>query len=283
MNKYIYINYYSDHDPARRAENLQCVNSNLALPWLDGMIIFLDNPEHRSDITPNHKITFVDIPRRMEFRDAVQHANDQLPPNSIFIILNLDIMIEDNAAWPRIGRDFFQRGFPHKAMVCKRHNLAADGNLWIEEANWQNGDFCDAYVMTTPVAAGLLQEDLAFCVGGAPQCDNTMMYLMHKYYHVFSWGSKYRIIHIDIARKKTIEATGMILNDNTDYRPSRRGTEHLAIPAYQDWDTLLIQQREPIYIRNVSIKEIFYQQSIVRSQLVYRTQEYLIRNKHHDE
>ena len=246
MKKYIYVNYYRDRDAARQAENLQCVSSNLELPWLDGMIIFVDNAEHASDIPGDDKINFVNITRRMEFRDAIHHANDNLPPNSIFIILNLDIMIENNDAWPDIDRNFFETGYAHKSMVCKRHNLSADGTLWIEEQSWQKGEFADAYVLTTPVASGLLQEDLGFCVGGAPQCDNTMMYLMHKYYHVFSWGERYRIIHIDLARKN--KTTGMILNDATDYRPSRRRNQHIDIPAYQDWNRLLAEQRQPIYL-----------------------------------
>ena len=246
MKKYIYVNYYRDRDPARQAENLQCVSSNLELPWLDGMIIFVENAEHASDIPGDDKINFVNITRRMEFRDAIHHANDNLPPNSIFIILNLDIMIENNDAWPAIDQNFFETGYAHKSMVCKRHNLSADGTLWIEEQSWQKGEFADAYVLTTPVASGLLQEDLGFCVGGAPQCDNTMMYLMHKYYHVFSWGERYRIIHIDLARKN--KTTGMILNDATDYRPSRRRNQHIDIPAYQDWNRLLAEQRQPIYL-----------------------------------
>jgi hypothetical protein len=255
MKKYIYVNYYRDRNPARLAELLRCVNSNLSLPWLDGMIIFLDDPEHATDIEPKAEITFVNIGRRMEFGDAIQHANDNLPPDSVFIILNLDILIEHNTAWPTIDRDFFQTGFPHKAMVCKRHNLAADESLWVEEKSWQKGEFCDAYVMTTPVAPGLLQEDLAFCVGGAPQCDNTMMYLMHKYYHVFSWGERYRVIHIDLARKKTTK--GMIINESTDHRPGRRRTEHIYINGYQDWDRLLKEQRQPEYRPTNSTTKIF--------------------------
>ena len=246
MKRYIYCNYYSDKDPARREENLRCVAHNLSLPWLTGMVIFLDQEHHKQDIPPDHKITFVTLDRRMEFRDAIQHANDSLPPDSVFMILNLDIMIEDSAAWQHIDRDFFQTGWPHKAMVCKRHNLAADGSLWVEDDSWRKGEFCDAYVMTTPVMPGLLQQDLAFCVGGAPQCDNTMMYLMHLYYHVFSWGSRYRIMHLDLARKPQV--TGMILNDATDHRASKRRDQHIDIPAYQDWDRLLAEQKEPLYL-----------------------------------
>lgn len=247
MKRYIYCNYYSDNDLARREENLRCVKHNLSLPWLTGMIIFLDHVDHSVDLPCNEKITFITIPHRMEFRDAIKHANDALPPDSLFIILNLDIMIEDSAAWQNIDRDFFHTGWPHKAMVCKRHNLAADGSLWIEDASWRKGEFCDAYLMTTPVASDLLQEDLAFCVGNAPQCDNTMMYLMCKYYHVFSWGERYRIMHLDLAKRSKIKS-GIITNSATDYRPSRRQNEHIDIPAHQNWNLLLAKQQKPVYL-----------------------------------
>ena len=246
MKRYIYVNYYSDRDPARRAENLQCVHGNLQLPWLERMFVFVDQPDHARDLPPDDRIEIIDIPRRMEFRDAVQHANDNLPPDSIFMILNLDIMIQDSENWHNIDRDFFQVGYPHKAMVCKRHNLASDGSLWIEERSWQKGEFCDAYIMTTPLRPGFLDQDLDFCVGNAPQCDNTMMYLMHRFYHVYSWGSRYKIVHVDIVRRDVIRS-GVIVNATTDRRPSLRKNEHIDICAYQDWDLLLQEQRCPEY------------------------------------
>jgi hypothetical protein len=258
MKKYIYCNYYSDADPGRREENLRCVYHNLSLPWLDGMIVFLDNPDHAQDIKPDSKITFVTRGQRMTFRDAVQHAHDTLEPDSIFIIINLDIMIENNDAWCRIDRDFFQTGWPHKAMVCKRHNIAADGSLWIEDASWRKGDFCDAYVLATPVAPGLLSEDLDFCVGNSPQCDNTMMYLMHRYYHVYSWGELYRIMHLDLVKRQEIK-TGVITNSMTDYRASRRRDQHIDISAYQDWHRLLREQHEPSYLPTWRLHTLSFQ------------------------
>ena len=99
------------------------------------------------------------------------------------------------------------------------------------------GNFCDAWVLKTPFDPGFIKENLWFCVGGAPGCDNVMMYLMNVYYHTFSWGDKYRVFHLDICRKQG--ETKMITNDATDWRASVRKKEHLSIPAYQDWDRLL--------------------------------------------
>ena len=246
MTRNIYINYFRDRDPHRRAEYLECVTNNLCLPWLTHMWIFLDDPDHAQDLPQDPRIRLVELGRRMEFRDALLHAQANLPAHSIVIILNLDIEIRDSEAWVRIDQDFFAQGYPFKTMVCKRHNIREDGTLWIEEHSWRKGEYCDAYVLQTPLQPGLLDEDLGFCVGGAPQCDNLMMYLMSRHYHVFSWGSRYQIIHRDLARKPD-DASGMIVNKATDYRASRRKNEHIDICAYQDWDQLLQQQQRPEY------------------------------------
>jgi hypothetical protein len=87
-----------------------------------------------------------------------------------------------------------------------------------------------------------------------------MMYLMSKYNHVYSWGSKYKIYHYDLCRKQT--STKMILNSATDYRASSRKDEHIDIPAFQDWEYLLKNKIAPDY-RKTWIKcfkedKIFY-------------------------
>ena len=247
MKRHIYINYYRDSDPARHAEYMECINNNLALPWLDTMWVFLDSSEHARDLPHNHKIHTIDLGRRMEFRDVMDHAAKNLDPDNIVIILNLDIEIRDSEAWHRIDRDFFLQGHAHKTMVCKRHNIREDGSLWIEEYSWRKGEYCDAYVLRTPLDPGFLAEDLAFCVGGAPQCDNLMMYLMSRYYHVYSWGSRYQIIHRDLARKPG-DVSGMIVNKATDYRASVRRDQHIDICAYQDWEDILAHGLTPQYL-----------------------------------
>lgn len=246
MKKYIYINYFSDKNPGRRAEYLTCIRNNLSLDFIDGMIVFLENPAHQADLPANDKISFVEQSRRMEFRDCMEHAQTNLAPGDLVIMLNLDIYLDDSDAWRNIEQEFFDVGYAHKTMVCQRHNVNPDGSLWIEEPNWRKGDFCDAWIMRTPIDERLLQEDINFCVGGAPQCDNLMMFLMSKYYHVFYWGEKYRIFHLDNHRKTDV-ASQMIFNDATDWRPSQRKLEHIDITAYQDWNRLLVDGEQPLY------------------------------------
>jgi hypothetical protein len=255
MTRNIYINYFRDSDPARRDEYLQCIRANLALPWLDHMWVFLDHEDHARDLPTDPRIHEICLGRRMEFRDALDHAHHNLGPGSIVIILNLDIEILDGPHWATIDRDFFDQGHPAKTLVLKRHNLREDGSLWIEEYSWRKGEYCDAYVLRTPLDPALLREDLGFCVGGAPQCDNLMMYLMSRYYHVYSWGSQYRIVHRDLARKPR-DASQMIVNSATDYRASVRRDQHIDIPAYQDWPRLLATEQQPQYLPTWRIHQV---------------------------
>lgn len=254
MKKYIFINYFSDKNEERKKEYLYCVQKNIEPDFINKVFIFVENPNSKKDIPSNDKIVFIDIPKRMEFADAIHYAAKNLEDDSIIIILNLDIFIENSKEWANLDKEFFEVGYPNKALVCKRHNLDENMNTWIEEYSWNKGEFCDAWIIKTPFNPEFLKEDFNFCVGGAPQCDNTMMYLLSKYNHVFSWGSKYKIYHYDLCRKQT--TTEMVLNEATDYRASKRRNEHIDIPAKQNWETLLKTKSQPKYLPTWRIFEI---------------------------
>ncbi len=247
MKKYIFINYFSDPDPVRRAEYVYCVEQNLACQFIDKVFIFVENEECKQDLPVTDKIIYIDIKNRMEFGDIFRYVKSNIEDDSVIIILNLDIFIDNSDYWAKIDTDFFDVGFPKKALVCKRHNLDENMQSWVEDYSWKKGEFCDAWVMKTPIDENFFNEDLNFCVGNAPQCDNTMMYLMSKYNHVFSWGSKYKIYHYDVCRRHNYKS-GVIINKTTDTRPSKRKTEHIDIPAHQDWNMLLKTSTQPKYL-----------------------------------
>lgn len=244
MKTYLFSNYYRDKNKDRRDELLTCVHTNAHLPFVDHAITFLEDAKHKRDIKFTKKTEFVVLNRRMEFNDVFEYVRKNVPDNSLVIIVNLDIFLEDSPSWANIEQEFFNIGHPEKALVCCRHNLDDNLRVWVEEASWERGEFCDAWVFKTPINPEFYKEDTKFCVGGAPQCDNVMMYLMNKYYHVYSWGSKYRIFHYDIARKRETRSE-VIVNDKTDYRPSIRKREHIMISAFQDYDKFLREGIRP--------------------------------------
>lgn len=250
MKKYLYLNYFREADPGRRQEYQHCLEKNFALNWVDGYIIFLEKADHAADLPRDSRIQTVLLPRRMEFRDAIDHAHSTIDHNSVIIIINLDVYLA-GPHWETIDKDFFQQGHPNKAMVCTRFNLAVDSTesstkLEIELQNWYKGDFCDAYVLSTPFSPGFIQEDLSFCVGHAAQCDNLMMYLLRRYNHVYSWGSRYQIIHVDICRSLDWQEKLTANPKTTDHRAKVRQHEHINIPTQQAWQQLLERGEAPV-------------------------------------
>jgi hypothetical protein len=244
MKTYLFFNYYRDSNKERKEELLMCANTNAHLPFIDNIVIFLEDAKHKRDIKYKDRTQFVTLNRRMEFNDVFEYAQQHVPDDSLIIIINLDIFLENSKAWQNIEQEFFNVGHADKALVCCRHNLNENLKIWVEEESWERGEFCDAWIMKTPINPEFLKEDTKFCVGGAPQCDNVMMYLMSKYYHVYSWGSKYKIFHYDVARKRESK-TELILNDKTDYRPSERKSEQVMISAFQDNERFLREGTRP--------------------------------------
>lgn len=250
MKKYIYCNYFSDSNLQRRLEFLHCIYANLSLDFIDGMIVFLEREEHKNDLPDNPKIQYVLLNRRMEFQDAVEHAQTQLEPQSIVIILNLDIFLEDSDQWRNIDQEFFQVGHNKKALALTRHHIQSldDPQITIEVDSWLEGHFCDAWILKTPLDPEFLKQDFRFCVGHAPQCDNLMMGLMSNYYHTYSWGSKYRIYHYDVCRGLVgVDAKTEFRKSTADLRPQARRDEQRNIPTQQDWNKLLATGQEPAY------------------------------------
>lgn len=244
MKTYLFYNYYRDSNEDRKDELLTCVNTNAKLSFIDQTVIFLENEDHKIDLDSLERTEFVVLDRRMEFNDVFEYIQQSVPDNSLVIIINLDIFLENSKEWRNIEQEFFNVGYTEKAMVCCRRNLDANLKVWVEQDSWSRGEYCDAWVFRTPINPEFLKEDTKFCVGNAPQCDNVMMYLMSKYYHVYSWGSKYKIFHYDIVRKKETK-TEIILNNNTDHRPSKRKTEQVMISAFQDYEKFLLEETRP--------------------------------------
>ena len=248
MKKYIYINYFRDSNPERQKEYLHCINHNLGLDFVDAMIVFLEKEEHKSDLPESSKIQYVYHPQRMEFKDVFDHANKNIEPDSVIVILNLDIFLENSEEWKSIDHNFFEAGYADKALVLTRHNIVEYGSNFvdIESDYWLHGNFCDAWVLKTPLKEDFLEEDFEFCVGNAPQCDNLMMGLMSKYYHTFSWGSKYRIYHYDVCRgAKSMQDKLDNFPKAVDYRARDRRSQHMSIPTMQPWEYMLENKIRP--------------------------------------
>jgi hypothetical protein len=258
MKKYILLNYYRDYDEQRKKEYLFCLKKNVNLKFIDKLFIFIENDDYKNDLNflnIYNKTYFIKIQKRFEFNDAINYSKEFLK-NSVIIIINLDIYLQDSVNWQNVDKFFFMRGHPRKALVCYRNDI--NKNLLYKKISSNNsksltkGDSCDAWVLQTPFEKGFLRENFNFCVGNAPGCDGLMMSIMNNHYHLYSWGKKYKIFHYDVCRKLSVNKikynffkNAYILNHRADIRPTLRFNEWIAVPTNQNWQYLLKYKKKP--------------------------------------
>jgi hypothetical protein len=259
MKKYIIINYYSDNNFERKKELLYCVQKNLNLSFISKVIVFFDKHEDINDLKNliNYKkLVFVDTKKKLLFKNIIYYCQKNLPKNSILIIINLDIFLANNKYWKFIDRDFFKKGYFKKALVCHRVNLhqkkMSKINIENDKLSIKEGDFADAWIMSTPIDNNFVNEDLNFTLFGSPGADPLVMGIMTKYYHVFHWGKRYKIYHYDIVRKNNDLIPKHFhlvrINPRTDPTALMRINEAVKIPINQDWKVLLKKKRKPVFI-----------------------------------
>lgn len=260
MKKYLITNYYSDQNPERKKELLFCLQKNLDLNFIDNIIIFLEKKNDKQDLlnlNNNDKIIYFDLNNsNFTLKKVFIYVEKELPDECIIIITNLDIFLEDNKYWRNINENFFNIGYPHKALVCTRENLysekLSEWQVETERKSIKEGDFSDAWVLKKPFNKNFIKENFNFTMLGSPGPDPLLMGLMSKHYHTFSWGSKYKIFHYDVCRKvqknKSSHYYHVHINNRTDVRPLMRADEAVKIPLIQDWEKLLKNKIRPKFI-----------------------------------
>jgi hypothetical protein len=285
MKKYILLNYYRDYNEERRREYLFCVKKNLDLNFIDRLIIFIENDDYKNDLNlfnASKKISFIKINKRFEFKDAINYSKKILK-NSVIIIINLDIYLDDSLEWKNIDKIFFIKGHPNKALVCYRHDinkkLLSKNISVMNNKSLIKGDSCDAWVLKTPFDKNFLKQNFNFCVGNAPGCDGLMMSLMNNYYHLYSWGKKYKIFHYDIIRKTVVNKTkyniynnSYILNHRADIRPTLRFNEWINVPIKQNWNYFIKSKTKPNFFypnKNFTILRLIYRIYIFRLNQIF--------------
>lgn len=268
MKKYIIINYYRDNNPERKKELLYCVQKNLNLSFIYKVIVFFEKDEDVNDIKNlrnYRKLILVETKKNLLFKNIIDYCQKNLPKNSILIIINLDIFLANNKYWKFIDRDFFKKGYFKKTLVCHRTNLyqkkISKMNILNDKLSIKEGDFADAWVMSTPIDANFMNENLDFTLFGSPGADPLVMGIMAKYYHVFYWGKRYKIYHYDIVRKNSDLIPKHFhlirINSRTDPRALMRINEAVKIPINQDWKFLIKKKRKPVFIYIKKRSEFF--------------------------
>jgi hypothetical protein len=270
MKKYIIINYYIDTNSERKREYLFCIQKNLNLDFISGVVIFLENSADKKDLVNLrnfNKIILVLTKKRLDFKTAIFYADKYLK-KSIVIILNLDIFLANSSAWRNID-NFFITGYKKKAVICHRHNLfnkKLTKHLQVQEIiSQRQGDFSDAWILQTPFDKNFLKSNFSFSIGNSPGCDGLIMGILTKFYHVYNFSKKCKIYHFDVCRKinknlkfNKFANSSFIVNSSIDLRPLLRVHEWVKIPPNQDWNLLLSNKIQPLFFKSHINKNFIY-------------------------
>lgn len=156
---------YAAPSPERRAELDACLVENLSHPTVQAAIDLAEN-DYVNPVTYMHpKLKRRPQASRNTFADAVQAANDMLPPDSLVVLMNLDVHLAGD--WSAVT-SYVPPG--SKAALClARHETLEDGTLkpnaqllGLAHANAQ-----DAWAWRTPLHV----QDADFTLGSIG-CDN---------------------------------------------------------------------------------------------------------------
>jgi FkbM family methyltransferase len=225
--------FYHDPDPHRRGELLECIKRNLANDSIDEVRVFIEDataPETISDAVGQHKLTLIQLGRRMTFRFLFDYANENLNGQTVLVV-NADIYFDET-----LGR---LNGYDldGKLLCLSRWDVQADGSLnFFEHSHSQ-----DAWIFKAPIAP----IDCDFYLG-KPACDNRLAWeAEHAGLQVINPSRSIRACHLHVTqvrryteserlpgRVKGITATWL----ETPY-PSERGTPpglDCAVVAFSD-------------------------------------------------
>lgn len=267
MNKFIFLNYYSDSNPNRKKELIFCINKNLKLSFIKKIFVFVEKEEEIKDLIflKNFKKLFfiVTKKKRIFSSDVFEHAKKYLKKNSICIKISCDIFLKESLSWRNIDRDFFKKGYKDKILIGIRknlfENLLASRQIRWEQYSEPRGEYFDVLVFKNPIKKKLLNENLKF-VWGITGGDSLLMGLINKHYHLYSWGKKYVTYHYDVVRKKEenpkITFNHVPIHKNFIINALLRIDEAARIPTNQNWEILLKKKIKPkcIYLKNQNEK-----------------------------
>ena len=263
MNKFIFLNYYSDLNLKRKKELIFCINKNLKLNFIKKIFVFLEKEEEIKDLIflkKFKKLCFIITKKkRILSSDIFEYAKKNLKKNSICIKISCDIFLRDSLSWKNIGSNFFKKGHKDKILIGIRKNLF-ENRLSSRQIKWEQhseprGEYFDVLVFKNPIKKKLINENLKF-VWGSPGGDSLLMGLMNKHYHIYSWGKKYVTYHYDVIRKKEenpiITFNHAPIHKNFIINTLLRIDEAARIPTNQRWEILLKKKIKPkcIYLKN---------------------------------
>ena len=196
---YVIVQYYNDKSIERQREIDFCFDKNLNHSSIIQIINFCEpHTQVPQKFIENKKFRNVLCESRMTFKFAIEYANEHLN-GKLCCICNSDIFLDHESNWsslPYILND-------KVVLALSRHEYHENGSFVkdptldkLAHANTQ-----DAWVFKSPLHI----QNHDFCLGSIG-CDNAIADRIHKSKILpVNECNRFKIIHYDLCRKKTIE------------------------------------------------------------------------------
>jgi hypothetical protein len=258
MNKYIICNYYRAKNSLRQSENIFCLQKNLNLSFIKKIFVFCDFKVKKDliKLKNNKKIVYINTGERNPYlKEVLNFCGKKIPSDSIIIILNLDIYLQNSSYWKYIDKNFFNVGVQKKTLVCIRENINekkySRQRMYLENLSKKLGDFSDCWVFKNPIDKNFLNENVNFPLWGTRGSDSLLMGLMCKHFHTYSWGTRYKISHLHTINENDDSECIMdywkkeILKKPLNIKCLIRMHEAARIPTSQNFEQLLQNKIKP--------------------------------------
>lgn len=198
----LFSSQYPEANPIRAAELQTCLNTNLAIHYIDEVVLLL---EQACVAPPSHvKLRTRRNDARPTYNKFLRWAQELLPSKSdLTIIANSDIYFDENLA------ALAEALKPGQCAALSRWDIQPDGSATLFDRN----DSQDAWVFKGP-----LRDVLADFPVGTPRCDNRFLYeLQRAGYQVINPAFSIRAYHLHAGQR-------------AEYQSEKR--EHFVDPPY---------------------------------------------------
>jgi hypothetical protein len=218
----VIVQYYHDKNPERRNELETCLRQNLNNEAVEHVHLLLEtetlvSTQYPKDILEHPKCIVGKCTgnERLTFRFALEYAKQNFDSDQLVVILNADIIVGE---WDvNKLENIFNLDPQRICLALSRHEINAENDTWCDP-NIMTGWSQDCWVFRAPFVADHIVSKMEFCVGGAPACDNYMVYLLRELagMQVLNMAFQFPVYHFDRCRG---HAGGtMVFNTQTDMR-----------------------------------------------------------------
>ena len=248
---YQIIQYYNDRDKGRQREYDFCLEQNLNNPAIKEIhniierdIVIPEKFKNNSKLKtiPINYLKTGSIPGRLTFEYVFDYIKDNIPPNEIVCLSNLDIFLDNSDSWINIKKEFFDISYPNKVICLSRYEHLSPNNYKLDNRQLL-GSSHDSWIFSNNLTK---INDCNFAVGNAPGCDGAIARRFYDSgYIIFNWMKKYKSFHYDIHRGYL----NYTLTDKTDHNAKKAcNRSRMECPPDQDWKNVLLKKIRPKYI-----------------------------------